>query len=341
MVQAGADSSLIFRKNTQFTPSNKVYDGGVVNCPEVMTTSSLSSYINVINFRTSLALNWLNLTTLRNPDNLIEIDFEQPDLTSNGLYSSGNPPELTDNIETVFEGKQSLLICLDKYRSPVQYRTEFILHPAHFDKKFIEFKLEKEYWIGFALLLDKNYNIPRLGDILFQIHGRPDILLGEGYRNPNLTLSISGDLDYKKLSVNKPHWSISIKGDDRKITPIKGHRYPTSVISAISPAEADIGFWVTWVFHFKNTYKPNGYVEIWKNGEKVFFKDNIRTAFNDTRGSYLKMGTYKWSWRAKNDYPVINPAIRLSYLDSLRIAQGVNRYNDVAPKRYSKSFAEK
>lgn len=341
IVRVEADLSLKPRDNTQLTPANLVYTGGDINCPEVMETSSLSSYLNVINFHTSLALNWLDITTLRNPDNLIEINFEQPDLISNGLYASGNPPELTNNIETVFEGKQSLLICLDKERSPVQYRTEFILYPTHFDKKFIDFELDKEYWIGFALLLDKNYKIPRLGDILFQIHGRPDILLGEDYRNPNLTLSISGDLDNGKLAVDKTYWSISIKGDDRKITPIEGDRYPTLVDTAISPAEDDIGFWVTWVIHFKNTYNPNGYMEIWKNGEKVFYQENIRTAFNDAKGSYLKMGSYKWSWRGKNDYPVINPATRLSYLDSLRIAQGVNRYNDVAPKHYSNSLAEK
>ncbi len=295
------------------------------------SVSELSRIISTISFHKNTLLSWLNIIDIRNKNDMIEVGFEESDLKSNGLYPSGNSPELTSNPYNIYEGKQSLRICLDKIASPIEYRTEFILDPELYNNKFIELEYDKEYWVGFALLLDESYRIPRLGDIFFQIHGRPDLILGEDYRNPALALALSGDLENNKYHVNKSHWVISIIGDDRTITPAEGDRYPTNHVEAISPAENDIGYWLTWVLHFKNTYKPDGFVEIWKNGEKVFYQDNIRTTFNDVRGSYLKLGTYKWSWRNKHDYPVINPAFRISYIDSLRVAQGANRYNDVVP----------
>ncbi len=85
------------------------------------------------------------------------------------------------------------------------------------------------------------------------------------------------------------------------------------------------------VIDTKNTYKTDGFVEVWKDGVKVYNKRGIRTSYNDVRGSYMKIGSYKWSWKPKHSYPTTNPARRQSYLDSLRVAIGPNRYNDVAP----------
>ena len=302
-------------------------------------TLTVSDIINTIEFQSNNILSSLNIKRPRNTNDMIEIGFEESDLKSNGIHPSGNPPQLSTIPEYIFQGKQSLRICLDKYNSPTEYRTEFILNPAVYDNKFIELEYGKEYWIGFVIVLDNSYKIPRLGDIVFQVHGKPDLILGEGYRNPAFSLSVSGDLDNKKLNVTKSHWTIAVNGDDRKITPSKGNRYPTKVLAAVSPVKPDIGYWVSWVLHFKHTYKPDGFIEAWKNGKKVFYQDQIRTTFNDSRGSYIKIGSYKWSWRDKHNYPVIDPAIRISYLDALRIAQGADRYNDVAPEQNGPSSA--
>ena len=311
--------------------NNRLVDNRRIDGCADQKMSTLLTIINSIDFHRNQLLSRFGLNNIRNTNDMIEVGFEKPDLKSNGIYPSGNPPELTADPEEIFEGKQAIRICLDKNRSPVEYRTEFILNADTYSRKFVELEYNKEYWIGFVILLDKDYKIPRLRDILFQIHGTPDLLLGENYRNPLFTLSVSGDLDNDKLSVNKPHWTISILGDDRKITPIKENRYPTKILAAIAPAEDDIGYWVKWVLHFRYTYNPNGFMQIWKDGKIVFYEDKIRTAFNDAIGAYIKIGSYKWSWRKTNHYPVITPPVRVSYIDSLRIAQGANRYNDVAP----------
>jgi hypothetical protein len=263
---------------------------------------------------------------VRNTHNMIDIGFEQPDLISNGLNPSGNPPQLVSGSHPVYEGNQSLSIFIDRAHSPVEYRTEFTLRGEKYDKKFTEFEYGQEYWIGFAIYLNDDYQIPEMGDIIFQTHGKPDLHLGEGYRNPILSMAVTG-----LQEGGIPHWGISIKGDHRQITPSSGFRYPTNEGAFLSPVAGDIGRWVTWVIHFKHSYNTDGYMDIWKDGKQVYSKNGIRTAFNDVKGSYLKMGSYKWSWRAKHNYPTIHPAKRQSYLDSLRIAQGSNRYDDVAP----------
>jgi len=267
----------------------------------------------------------------RNILDMIQIGFEQPDLVSNGLNVSGNPPKLVSNSHPVFEGNQSLSIFIDREQSPVEYRTEFTLSGNKFDRKFINFEYGKEYWIGFAIYLNDDYQLPELNDIIFQTHGIPDFNLGENYRNPILSMSVTGLLENDKNAVSEPHWAISILGDHRAVTPDSGVRYPTHVRDVISPVQGDIGRWVTWVIRYKNTYNPDGYIDIWKDGQHVYSKTGIRTAFNDRKGAYIKMGSYKWSWRSQHTYPTINPARRQSYLDSVRIAQGQDRYNDVAP----------
>ncbi|MCH9699085.1 MAG: polysaccharide lyase [Gammaproteobacteria bacterium] len=317
--------------------SHHVSLGNNVSCAR-QESDNVGDFIDSVIFETDLLLNWLNIRPFRNTVDLIEIGFENEDLDKNGLHSSGNPPQINHHPDYIFEGSQSLKVCIDRRNSPVEYRTEFILSPTLYDKKFIELEYGKEYWVGFAILLDNSYQIPRLSDIIFQVHGKPDLLLGEGYRYPVLSLSVSGDLDNKKLKIDQPYWTISINGDQRKVSSDTTDRTQmTKMIAPLSPVKQDIGRWVTWVLHFKHTYVQDGFVEIWKNGDLIYNKANIRTTYNDSRGSYFKAGSYKWSWRNKHDYPTIDPAVRISYLDSLRIAQGIDRYNDVDPLNFSNS----
>ena len=262
----------------------------------------------------------------RNTQNMIEIGFEKPDLTSNGLNKSGNPPQIVSGFHPVFEGNQSLSIFIDRENSPIEYRTEFTLRGEMYDKKFINFEYNKEYWIGFAIYLNDDYQFPEMSDIVFQTHGVPDFHLGEGYRNPILSLTVTG-----LQETPDPQWAISILGDSRTVTPSSGLRYTTNIDANLSSVKGDIGRWVSWVIRYKHTYNPDGYIDIWKDGQLVYNENGIRTAYNDLKGSYLKMGSYKWSWRAKHNYPTITPARRQSYLDAVRIAQGENRFDDVAP----------
>ena len=264
----------------------------------------------------------------RNPKDLIEIGFEQQNLVSNGVIASGNTPTIVSGRAPVFEGNRSLSVLVDKNKSRISYRTEVVLSRSEFGKKFTEFEIGKEYWVGLAIYLPNDYQAPKYNDILLQIHSRPDS--GDTpSRNPSITLSVSGELENRRRGVNESHWAISVAGDDRKI--LRDQNYQSNIGDVLTPIKSDKGRWVKWVIHFKNTYRSDGFIEIWKDGAQVYNKRGIRTTFNDDRGGYLKMGSYKWSWRPKHSYQTINPARRQSYLDAVRIGIGQNRYNDVAP----------
>ncbi len=283
----------------------------------------------------------------RNREGMIEETFETGDYATSGFNASGAPPVVTADFHPVFEGSRSLQIFLDRNdrkASPSPYRRELKL----VNKKagiFRNLKYGEEYWVGFAIYLADDYQMPGTKDILFQMHDVPDQHLGESYKNPNLTLAINGLTKDETRKELVHQWVISIKGDDREFTPTGDKRYyPTSLSIPLAPAAADVGRWVTWVLNFKVTWNPDGFVRVWKDGELVLEKHGIRTAFNDVTGPYLNIGSYKPGWKrpgdSKNPYlknPWQNPFAadeapsRLSYLDAFRIAIGRERYRDVAP----------
>ncbi len=283
----------------------------------------------------------------RNREGMIEETFETGDYAASGFNASGAPPVVTADSHPVFEGIRSLQIFLDRNdrkASPSPYRRELKL----VNKKagiFRNLQYGKEYWVGFAIYLADGYQMPGTKDILFQLHDVPDQHLGESYKNPNLTLAINGLTKDEARQELVHQWVVSVKGDDREFTPTGNKRYyPTSLSIPVAPAAPDIGRWVTWVFNFKVTWKPEGFVRVWKDGELVLERYGIRTAFNDVTGPYLNIGSYKPSWKRRGDSknpnltnPWQNPFAaseipsRLSYLDAFRIAIGPNRYDDVAP----------
>jgi len=283
----------------------------------------------------------------RNREGMIEETFETGDYAASGFKASGAPPVVTAASHPVFEGSRSLQIFLDRddrKASPSPYRRELKLVKNNAGI-FRNLRYGKEYWVGFALYLAEDYRMPATKDILFQLHDVPDQHLGESYKNPNLTLAINGLTKDEKRKRLVHQWVVSIKGDDREFTPTGDKRYyPTRLAIPVAPAAPDVGRWVTWVFNFKVTWKPDGFVRVWKDGELVLEKRNVRTAFNDRVGPYLNIGSYKPAWKRPGD--IKNPNIknpwqnpfaadehprRLSYVDAFRIAVGPDRYDDVAP----------
>ncbi len=283
----------------------------------------------------------------RNREGMIEETFETGDYAASGFNASGDPPVVSADTHPVFEGSRSLQIYLDRHdrrASPSPYRRELKLVNKNAGI-FRNLKYGKEYWVGFAIYLADDYRMPGTSDILFQLHDVPDQHLGESYKNPNLTLRIHG----KSRKESRQHlihqWVVTVKGDDREFTPTGNKRYyPTNLSIPVAPAAPDVGRWVTWVFNFRVSWRPDGFIRVWKDGEKVLERRNIRTAFNDRVGPYLNIGSYKPDWKrpgdSKNPYldnPGQNPFAadeypsRLSYLDAFRIAVGPDRYDDVAP----------
>ncbi len=284
---------------------------------------------------------------IRKQDGMIEETFESGDYSASGFNTSGAPPVVTADSHPVFEGRRSLQIFLDRNdrkTSPSPYRRELKLVNKRAGM-FRNLDYGKEYWVGFAIYLADDYQMPGTKDILFQLHDVPDQHLGESYKNPNLTLAING-LTRDEARKHLVHqWVVSIKGDDRELTPTGDKRYyPTRLAIPVAPAAEDVGRWVTWVFNFKVTWKPDGFVKVWKDGELVLEKYDIRTAFNDVTGPYLNIGSYKPSWKRpgdsknpnlknswQNPFAADEAPSRLSYLDAFRIATGQDRYRDVAP----------
>ncbi len=284
----------------------------------------------------------------RNLPGMIEETFEDGEYWDSGFIHSGNPPIVSSaDSHPVFEGTHSLQIFLDRNdrgSSPSPYRREIKLVNNNAGA-FKNLKYNKEYWIGFAIYLADDYKMPNTSDILFQLHDVPDKHIGESYKNPNLTLRVAG-LTRKEDRKSQVHqWLISVKGDHREFTPTGSKRYyPTQFSVPVGPAEPDVGRWVTWVFNFRNSYNPDGFIKVWKDGKLVLERHQIRTAFNDVVGPYVNLGSYKPDWKrpgdSKNPYlnnPWQNPFAsdehpsRLSYVDAFRIAVGNNRYDDVAP----------
>src|SRR5690606_18632779 len=57
--------------------------------------------------------------------------------------------------------------------------------------------------------------------------------------------------------------------------------------------ENDIGEWVEWVVHIKYDCTPNGFIEIWKDGQLVYSLDEVET-YNceDVNFGYYVPGLY-------------------------------------------------
>jgi hypothetical protein len=230
----------------------------------------------------------------------------------------------------VLEGNQSLSVFIDKNNSPDNFASQITLREALYSKKFTEFEYGKDYWIGFAIYLDDDYQMPEFGDHVYVLSSRPDKHLGEGNRAANIVLTVSGKQENNKRGLTEPHWVVAINGDDRQILPANDVIYATSESAALTPVAGDTGRWVSWIIHIKHTFNADGLVEIWKDGVQVYSKNGIHTSFNDARGPFVKLGSNKWSWKS-DKYAAINPARRQSFLDGFRMAQGSNRLVDVDP----------
>lgn len=54
------------------------------------------------------------------------------------------------------------------------------------------------------------------------------------------------------------------------------------------------GVWIDWVFHVKWSHKPDGLVEVWKDGTRIVNKQGPST-YNDLLVSFFKVGSYEYT----------------------------------------------
>ena len=91
--------------------------------------------------------------------------------------------------------------------------------------------------------------------------------------------------------------------------------------------------WVDFVFHVRWDNSDNnnsGILEVWKNGEKVIDRHNVKTA---AITNYFKLGINKFGWPAGS---ITN---RTLFFDEVRIGDEKATYEDVAPASENITFA--
>jgi hypothetical protein len=87
------------------------------------------------------------------------------------------------------------------------------------------------------------------------------------------------------------------------------------------------GKWINMVFHFDIGWDSNGYVEVWKDGAKLFKRSGKLHEQYDNCGKpwrtpFLKFGIYKWDWAAGRKATQSNR--RIITVDDVKIAKGSN-----------------
>jgi hypothetical protein len=230
-------------------------------------------------------------------------DFEDGKLT--GWRVSGNAPTVTR--EVVRAGKYAMKTSLDRYKDRDSYRTEVSGPRA---------EIGKEYWYGFSIFLPDDCVPDKIWEIVAQWHGVPDVKLGEQSRNPVLALSTTAG-----------RWGIVTRWDAKRNTFESGKRqYGGQHDYDLGPYQRNI--WTDWVVHVKWSYKPDGLLQVWKNGEKVIDQTGPN-AFNDAQGPFFKMGLYK-GWQ-KPETPSDTVSKRVLYHDEFRMAGPDGTYESVAP----------
>jgi len=210
-------------------------------------------------------------------------------------------------------GNYAMQFSLDRTKSKVPYRSEIVINKG----KNI-FKMGEEYWVGASIFIPNNWaQDPHYGEILLQFHEVPDKHLGETWRNPPLGLRIKGN-----------NWQVNNCWDSKPLTKNKNYEG----CKGYNLGSYKKGQWTDWVFRIKWSYKQDGILEVWKDGQRVVSQNGPNT-FNDQVAPYLKIGLYKSAWIpgqnwAKKSSPVNT---RTAYYDEIRIARGNAGYNAVAP----------
>ena len=230
-------------------------------------------------------------------------DFETGDLK--GWRISGNAPGITTSPRRA--GKYAMKTSLDRHKDKVAYRTE-VSGPGS--------EVGKEYWYGFSIFLPGDYAADNIWEIVAQWHGVPDFKIGEDWRNPVMALSTDGG-----------KWGLLTRWDAKANTFEGGKRtYGGTKRYDLGPYRKER--WTDWVVHVKWSYRPDGILEVWKNGKRIV-EQKGPNAFNDKKGPYFKMGLYK-GWK---DPRRAGDALskRVLYHDEFKMAGADGSYEDVAP----------
>lgn len=153
--------------------------------------------------------------------------------------------------------------------------------------------LRCERWYGVSYYLPSSYVSDKAPEVITQWHttaaGSPPLVVW----------------------TQNGQWSIGYFGDKRKMI----GNYVTNK-------------WTDFVFHVKWSPYSDGFIEVWKDGVKVFSYTGANI-YNTSYGAYMKTGIYKWPWKSGSYGSTTTN--RIVYIDDVRIGNSLATYNDVAP----------
>lgn len=227
-----------------------------------------------------------------------EFNFENDYDIQDDFRCSGNCPKITT--EFAREGTSSLRSYINRYNSKESYRTEITFQGGIDGRQKMVYN--RDYWVGFSTLFPQNWKHSGTTEIVAQVHTTQ-----EG----GVPLAIRA---------GKGYWQVLSRGNRTKMTTYD-----------LNSVYDDLGRWVDWVVRYKPSYRSEGVLKVWKDGELVVNQIGRPTAFKAEVGPYFKFGMYL-SWRDRDCCDDMPPGKKV-YHDALRIASGPNvKFRDVAPR---------
>jgi hypothetical protein len=145
-------------------------------------------------------------------------------------------------------------------------------------------RLGDPYSYKFSAFLPAEYTMEESLENICQWHDMPDFLLGEGFRNPPL-----------KLTIQNGRWVFHYRWSDAKVNRYRWEEGTRSEARLIDLGPVVTGQWLTWEFRIRWASDSTGHLEILHNGQSVYRQDGP-TSYRDWRGPYYKMGMYKPDW---------------------------------------------
>jgi hypothetical protein len=230
---------------------------------------------------------------------IFENGFETGDLT--GFTASGNVPAVVTS--PVASGKYAGNFNLTRSMA-TSYRTEVVVGEKG------KFAWDSEYWVGFAFRFEQWAADHDMEIAPFQIHPTP---------NDWATARPAAQISHGPVMM-------AVRLDEIRVYTYGGK------IAWQSPVVT--GKWIRIALRFIPSFRNDGMIEMWKDGEKIVSVSGRNAVELDDNGKpmrppYWKMGIYKWNW--KQGRPATDSTRRQLLIDDLRIAKGPAGYAIVSP----------
>jgi hypothetical protein len=172
-----------------------------------------------------------------------------------------------------------------------------------------------ERWYGYSVFIPVGYKYDSDVDTINQWHEVPDWSRGESWRSPPMGFGL----------VNH-HYEFITRWDSRPVNTMADSWIPKGPEGGrvdYNFGAATEGVWTDWVFHVQWSYKSDGFIQVWRDGDKVLDRTGPNT-YNDLQGNYFKFGIYNHS--------IESPVDKKLFFDEVRIGDGTATYADIAPR---------